>query len=279
MFSLFFITCVSAEKIDIAPYDCYIDSKTPDVNYDNSVYLKTYSSSSQNQYSYLKFYISEYTTSATINIFVKDSYPTTDSINIVRTSPDWDESIMTWDTGRPIKDDWRLYTITSSQYTAGNWVSFDVSSVVNEPGYYSFMIKSNYGDSQTFNSTNSAANKPYMTIDTRESEVDIISNTKTNDDSSAFLVSTGDEITFSISPNNAEKIDGYNWYVNKKNQSFYSNDFNFIVPQGIENYPDSEIWEIHVDGTYSNGTTITREWLISSLSEDEAPEFIYCLYQ
>ena len=267
-------TANTSENIILSPIaDSYTNEASPDTNYNSDSKLLSRASGGAVQHSYVTFYVPHFVDSATISMYIESGTGTADII-LARTSPDWDENVITWNTGLPIKERWQSYEVARVPSVTKGWVTWDVSSVVSEPGYYSFQTRSSYGHSQMFCSTNAAANNPYMAIKTREPSVNIVHNTKTNNDLHSFIVEQGDEIIFTISPDNAANIISYTWFVNKENQDFNSKNFEFIVPFGIEGHPQSEIWEIRVEGTYTNGSKIIREWLISSLSEDEAPEFI-----
>ncbi len=88
------------------------------------------------------------------------------------------------------------------------------------------------------------------------------SNTKTNDEDRMFLVRPGENITFSVEPEGAEALE---WAVNKRVQEGQTRpEFTWTVPDA------KGIWEIHVTGKV-NGKEWHREWVVSTLSENEAP--------
>ena len=64
------------------------------------------------------------------------------------------------------------------------------------------------------------------------------------------------------------------WEVNKTVQSETGTTFDFTVPSFDPNNPTTGIWEIRVNATYTNGSYFVREWLISGLTEEQAPDFI-----
>ncbi|RJS77947.1 hypothetical protein CW711_05780 [Candidatus Bathyarchaeota archaeon] len=97
------------------------------------------------------------------------------------------------------------------------------------------------------------------------------SNNKTNDADRMFLVEPGETVEFTV---NAEKAARFEWTVNKQLvQSSTSPKFVFRVPNA------KGIWEIHVaavgEGEPKCGIPPQAdcEWVISTLSVDEAPDF------
>ncbi|MBP1910305.1 Ig-like domain-containing protein [Methanolobus bombayensis] len=261
----------TAEEIIIHPIeDSYVDSNSVNTNFETSKTLYSHSSTSITQYTYLTFYVPEFTGSAHLNMFVTGGYGSS-SIALARISPDWNADEVTWNYGRPSVEKWQDYTVDYAPYSVGEWVTWNISSVINEPGYYAFQTRSSHGQHHKFNSSEAGVNVPHLIVETREPDVDIGYNTKTNNDSYAFTVETDEEIMFSITEKN---VLSYNWFVNKVNQNINSDSFTFRVPEGVEGQPSSEIWEIRVEGTYENGSAVIREWLISSLPEEEAPDFI-----
>ncbi|WMW23231.1 putative Ig domain-containing protein [Methanolobus mangrovi] len=270
---LFFATIAGAENLEITPIDdAFIDSLSPSSNYGTYPYLSSISTSERSVDSYLTFYVPEFTESATVNLYLESGY-VTDKARIARVSTDWSEDTITYDSNRPISDGWGSTTIDFAMPVKEDWISFNVSSVVNEPGYYSFMIHPAYANYLKFSSTDSAENHPYMSITPQDPDVDIGYNSKTGE-SYSFIVDEGEEISFSIMLSDAMNISKYTWYVNKEDQAVDSNDFKFVVPSGNISNPPSCIWEIRVVGTYVNNTEVIREWLTSSLTEDQAPDFI-----
>jgi len=272
---LHLISVVNAENLYISPIqDTYVSSISSSENFATLPYLLSCTSATKIETPYLMFYVPEHVESAVINIFVVDGFRTNANLFISQVSSDWDESEITWTKGRPTKENWQKYSITSQQYTVGQWVSFDVSSVVNEPGFYSFMLRSDHGMWQSISSTRSASNQPHMSITTCPYDDDIVSNSKTNNDSYSFLVDPGESVTFSVTPPESSSIANYVWYVNKVNQNKNANSMAFTVPEGDISQPSTCIWEIRVEGIYENNSMIIREWLISSLTEEQAPDFI-----
>jgi hypothetical protein len=267
-----FIVIGSAEDINIHPVDnSYIDSLNPDMNYGNDEFLKTWYASNKQQKAYLTFYVPEYSDSATINVYLQNYGGS--HFRIYRTTTDWSESEITYSYGRPIIES---STVIDEVPNNGSekWYSFNVSSVVDEPGYYSFCIATQWGYKNEFNSTRAETNRPYMHITTTEAVDDIVFNSKTKDDSYSFMVSENEDIAFYVEAPDADQIVSYDWFVNKNKQVEDTNSFDFTVPSGDISQPSSCIWEIRVEGLYENDTRIIREWLISSLTEDQAPDFI-----
>jgi len=271
LLTLTLINIVAADEILINPIeDVYIDNNEASINFESAESLYSHSSTHTTQYAYVKFYVPESTRSATLNMFVTGGYGSK-TIALARISPDWEADEVTWNSGRPSVEKWQDYTVAHAPYSVGQWVTWNISSVVDEPGYYAFQTRSAHGQHHRFNSSESGVNIPYMKIETYEPNEDICYNTKTNNDSYSFMVETGEEITFSINENS---VASHDWFVNKVNQNVDLDSFTFSVPEGVEGQPSSEIWEIRAEGTYDNSSTFIREWLISSLTENEAPDFI-----
>ncbi len=84
-----------------------------------------------------------------------------------------------------------------------------------------------------------------------------------------YLVQQGDSITFSITASGATS---YKWYVNKVDQNNNNANFVFSVPACDKvKYAPGCIWEVSAEA--SDGTSAYVEWVISTLSSAEAPEF------
>ncbi|WP_155397903.1 CBM96 family carbohydrate-binding protein [Methanosarcina mazei] len=264
--TLFFIYPCNAQYIDLAPTeDSNTYSNYATTNYGNSPYLETkYNEKS----TYLKFYVPTYVSSAKLNLYCTEA---TGNAYVYATSPDWNESGVTWNNPPSVEYPTRLSEIPMP--TTNTWYTIDVSSVVSEPGYYSFELKSQYASRHTYNSSEALANTPYLKTEPSP-YTDIIFNNKTNDTNRTFLVNTDDCIRFSITPPDSENITTYQWQLNKTDQPATSSYFDFIVPAYDERQPSTGIWEIWVNATYTNGTSIYREWLISSLPDSEAPDYI-----
>jgi hypothetical protein len=97
------------------------------------------------------------------------------------------------------------------------------------------------------------------------------SNSKTRNDSIMFLVSLGEEVLFTV---DAVNVTRYEWEVNKRLvQNSTDPSFSFKVPNA------KGIWEIHLSAIGSGKPTCgippqaDCEWVISTLSRDEAPDF------
>jgi len=93
---------------------------------------------------------------------------------------------------------------------------------------------------------------------------------KDNPQDLMYLVLPGDEITFSVT---TSEPCTFNWSVNKIDQGINSNTFTFTVPSLNCSQDLSEcIFEVHVKAYNDNGEA-HHEWVISTLSEEEAPDF------
>ena len=89
-----------------------------------------------------------------------------------------------------------------------------------------------------------------------------------------FLVSANDSIFFNITVENPDNDTSYTWLMNKVDQNNSASNFTFNVPD-CDHLNDSSscIWEIHVIANDSAGNEAHHEWVISTLSEEEAPDF------
>ena len=88
---------------------------------------------------------------------------------------------------------------------------------------------------------------------------------KDNPKDRMYLVKVGDKITFTVKAEGAEK---YVWQVNKVVQkNVRANTFTWTVPD------EKDIWEIHVVAKDSKGNQAHQEWVISTLTKAEAPDF------
>lgn len=89
------------------------------------------------------------------------------------------------------------------------------------------------------------------------------SNSKTKDQRRMFPVEPGERITFSADVPGAEQ---YQWQVHKKVDAEVRRDsFTWTVPD------KKAIWEIHLK-VMGGGSEAHQEWVVSTLSADEAPE-------
>lgn len=263
---LLFIFPCSAQSINLtATEDSYTYSDNKSANYGDILELQTRYNHAQ---AYLKFYVPTYTNSAKLNIYCTATNGK--NITFYVTSPDWDENKITFDTTPSVES---RICVVSVPKTANTWYTIDVSPYISAPGYYSFELRSEYAGTHTYNSSEAAANTPYLEVEP-SSRKDIIFNNKTNNENRTFLVSAGECIRFSIDAPDSKNVASYQWFVNKTNQASASPDFDFVVPEYDKSQPSSGIWEIGVNATYTNGTSLCREWLISSLLEEEAPDFI-----
>jgi len=87
-----------------------------------------------------------------------------------------------------------------------------------------------------------------------------------------FLVGVNDSVFFNITVNESN-LDSFVWLVNKADQSNNASNFTFIIPDCDHTYnPSSCIWEIHVIVNDSAGNEDHHEWVISTLSINEAPD-------
>lgn len=241
-------------------------------NYGNNSTLSIWNSATNiERYTFIKFRVPEYTSAAYLNIYAVSGYDSARGTYIYPCSNDWSESSVTWDNKPSYIGSTQIgYTVINN--TVG-WYNISLGSYVSYPGNYSICIKTTGGDRTNFTSTENISYAPFIEIIPGTQPVDIISNNKTNNDTRAFLVEPSDCIQFSINPDTVN-VSSYSWYVNKTAQASTANTLNFTVPAGTEGQPSTEIWEIRSHVNYSNGTKLYREWLISSLPESEAPDFI-----
>jgi parallel beta helix pectate lyase-like protein len=87
---------------------------------------------------------------------------------------------------------------------------------------------------------------------------------KTNQKDEMYLVEPGNKIIFKVE---AENVRNYEWQVNKVVQASAMGDsLNWTVPD------EKGIWEIHLKATSSDDEA-HQEWVVSTLSKSEAPDF------
>jgi len=89
-------------------------------------------------------------------------------------------------------------------------------------------------------------------------------NNKTGDDDRMFLVEPGETVVFTVE---AANVTRFEWEINKLLvQNSTNRSFTFTVPD------EKDIWEIHLTIVGTEGK-IHHEWVVSTLTEDEAPTF------
>ena len=109
-----------------------------------------------------------------------------------------------------------------------------------------------------FTSAESKPAKPPRMLEVKE-----WSNSKTKDKRRMFLVEPGERMIFSV---NVPDAKAYEWRVNKRlDERQRDRELTFVVPRA------KGIWEIHVTAAAARAKA-DAEWVISTLSEQEAPE-------
>jgi hypothetical protein len=161
---------VSATSINCSE-DTYISSGDANTNFGDSTVLSTMDTSGTDNNTYVKFTVSNYSSESILWMY--QTYGGTHTVYAYETTTDWDEDVMTWNTGRP-SDEGSVATNTTTTVGAG-WVAFDVSDVVTQPGTYSFRIQAQYGYVYTFDSKE-ASNVPYLEITETEPQYEYYVN-------------------------------------------------------------------------------------------------------
>ena len=151
------------------PDDAYVNADTPTTNYGGSANLRVRDNPPIVIDSYLKFVVTGLTRpvqSATVRLYVSDYSPEAGTIyqvsnNYQGTVTPWGEGGLTWDNAPVIGG-----TAISSGGVASidTWVSFDVTTVINGNGTYSFAVTSDTIDAVWYNSSEAAANQPQLII-------------------------------------------------------------------------------------------------------------------
>ncbi|MGB9940436.1 DUF7594 domain-containing protein [Methanosarcina sp.] len=254
--------------------DAYIDETNPNLNYGSDTHLYSMWGNGNNKYPFLKFNVPEYAGEAYLHIYTDGGYKNAGYVEVRKATSDWSENTITWSNqpGHVDKGD----PIASASLPINNqWIILNVSSVVKDPANYTFWLRGGWGYNDDWVAKEGNSNyRPYLEIRTSTRPTDINWNNYTNNDSKAFLVNTGDIIKFNISAPDSVNISNYSWYVNKTVQPESIDSFNFTVPSFDGSYPSTGIWEVRVEGNYINGSKVTREWLISGLTIDQAPDFL-----
>lgn len=144
--------------------DSYVRSSSATTNYGSAADLQGYRTtgrSSATYQPYLRFSVGSLPatpTSATLRLFVTDASAT--SGTLFGTSTSWNESTINWNN--------RPGTVgnaigASRNATLGQWVTFDVSSVVTGAGQYGFTLTNGSADLVAF-SSKEGANAPQLVI-------------------------------------------------------------------------------------------------------------------
>lgn len=267
---------VSAEVVNVSvSEDSYTDSGVSNENYGELPHTRV---AQATRLSYFKISTSEYATEAYLHCYVLNGSQS-GYLYATRASNDWSESTLSYTLPPSISPS--IYT-SSTQLDKqllpqnGMWVTFNVSSAISYPSNYTFKVGADYAKSAYIASSEyeNASLKPYLEIHTAPCPQDLNLNNKTNDDTKAFMVNTSEVVRFSINVPDSENISSYKWFVNKTAQSNNNEYFDFITPVFDLSQPSSGIWEIRVEANYTNGSQIIREWLISGLTTEQAPDFI-----
>ncbi len=91
---------------------------------------------------------------------------------------------------------------------------------------------------------------------------------KDNAKDQMYLIKQGDDLTFQVTVDSP--VD-YEWSINKSTAlTVNSNIFNWKAPA------EKGIWEIVLRGRDSNNEEVYKEWAVSTLANDEAPDVFDC---
>ena len=92
-----------------------------------------------------------------------------------------------------------------------------------------------------------------------------ITQNKDNAQDIMYLVTQGDNLTFTVT---VDQTLDYEWQVNKSTENSVNSDtFNWTVPN------EDDIWEIHLKCWNGSDEEVHMEWVVSTLSTEEAPDF------
>ncbi|AKB71751.1 hypothetical protein MSMAC_1861 [Methanosarcina mazei C16] len=277
---LFLINPADSTSMNITvSEDSYIDQTKPDTNYGSSSHMYSfYGTGTSNIYPLLKFNVPQHVEEAYLHIYTDGGYKNLGSVQVRRATSDWNESEITWNNRPTYMEGFSKAStpIDSVSLPANNqWVTLNVSSVISEPANYTFWLRSGWGYNDRWISKENQTYAPYLEIYTTTHPADISWNNYTlNNDTKAFTVNTGEVIRFGTDPLDPTNISTYEWTVNKLSQPTNLNYFDYTIPYFNPDYPSTGIWEIRVVGYYVNGSKVSREWLISGLTEEQAPDYI-----
>jgi hypothetical protein len=124
--------------------DTYISEITvlKDTNFGSDEIMKARSTSGGTNYTYIKFNVTDFSSAATLNIYVEGRYLNTFVHPI---SNDWNEDTTTWNSNRPSTD---IDLDGVNVYATPNpdsWWQIDISQFIGRPGVYSFGFRTSNG--------------------------------------------------------------------------------------------------------------------------------------
>jgi hypothetical protein len=140
----------------IALEDAKVNEQFPESNYGNITDLRVLNTT-QDYQSYLKFNSTvEEVSSAKVRLFVTDSSPYNTQIFVTSM---FSESTLRWSNKPPLG----VGLGTAIGSVAGQWIEYDVSSVVNGAGTYYFVVAGG-GSNSLFFSSSEGANQPQLVV-------------------------------------------------------------------------------------------------------------------
>lgn len=243
---LLFVGGASAYRSNVTE-DSYTFNQNSSGNYGNAEPIIVRGSSQTNNYirGFFKFEDSD----TIINQVYFNFYNTNDvgspTIRIFKVTENWGESTITW-TNMPTNVD-TYYQMSPSN--GWNNVSINFSTYDYGVGMYI----SAYNEQISVNSRDSAY-IPYIIYSYVEPQIISWSNTKTNNNTLNFTVSTIDSIVFNITAD--QTITTWNWFKNDINQNNNYDNFTTSFTEGNHT--------IKVNATNANGISNTVAWNIES---------------
>jgi len=188
--------------------DTYVNSGSPNSNYGTSTSLRA--DASPDLHSYLKFNISNLNqkliSKAQLFIYATNRSSRGLDIHFVENNS-WDEKTITFN-NRPVQGS---VIATNGSSNSGVWLAFDVTSIVNSEGLFSFSVTTPGSSSISMASRESGANSPYMILDLYRIQPDVESPT-TPSALAASVINTSDvELTWAAAEDNVEVV-GYTIY-------------------------------------------------------------------
>jgi hypothetical protein len=142
--------------------DAYVAGDNTGTNYGTSVVLKA--DGSPDYHSYLRFNVSDIVgtvTKATLSLYTTSSSATGYQARVV-SSNTWDEGTATFANGPALGS----VIASSGKFSSKNYISVDVTSLVNGNGIYDIGISTTSSSAMSFNSRDAASNQPQLIVET-----------------------------------------------------------------------------------------------------------------
>ena len=157
------ITATGSSAFAFSPTaDARVEQANPDANFGGS-YLRADGGGDPDVESYLRFDVSGF--SGNVHQATLRLYATTDTVDgphLYGSDANWSESELTWNTRRAIA---AMPTADSGVIVPGSWVSFDVTSLIQGTGSYSFALVTDSADGVNFDSRE-GINPPQLVVTT-----------------------------------------------------------------------------------------------------------------